>query len=49
MFLKVFDVAADGWLGEMDGLAGFTEAGQFNNFAENVELPNIHWRLWAIS
>jgi hypothetical protein len=42
MLFQVFYVTADRWLGEMDALAGFTEAGQFNDFAKNVKLPQIH-------
>ena len=44
MLLQIFDVAADRWLGKVNGLTGFTETCQFNDFAENLKLPEIHNR-----
>jgi hypothetical protein len=42
MLFQVFYVTADGWLGKMDSLTGFTETRQFNDFAKNVKLPQVH-------
>ena len=42
MNFQLFDVAANGGLGEVHCFSGFGKAFKFDNFAKNMELPKIH-------